>query len=281
MTHPLVTTDWLADNLDRENMVLLDASMSNVIGKEPIVYDYPVFIPGAIMFDLERDFCDLNATVVHAFPSAEQFTRKARKLGINADSLVVIYDNQGIYSAPRAWWMFQAMGHKNAVVLDGGLPTWLSENRETVASANQSIGEPGNIQGRLQSGTVCDSGHLLKALEAGQVAAVDARSAERFDGTAPEPRAGVRSGHIPGSQNLPFLQVLNEHTFKSAAQLKEIFEPILPSAEGQAVYCCGSGITACILLLASVIAGYKNNVLYDGSWADWGSNLALPVATST
>ncbi|MFT7339476.1 MAG: thiosulfate/3-mercaptopyruvate sulfurtransferase [Marinobacter maritimus] len=280
MNFPLVTTDWLADNLARKNLVLLDASMANVIGREPIVYDLPVVIPGARKFDLEGSFCDLNSTLVHAFPGEDQFTRQARKLGINADSLVVVYDNQGIYSAPRAWWMFQSMGHENTFVLDGGLPKWLAEERETASSLAQEPAASGNITGTFKSGMVCGSGYVLKALNAGQITAVDARSPERFYGRAPEPREGVRRGHIPGSHNLPFAQVLNEHSFKSAEQLKLIFARAMPANNLQTVFSCGSGITACIILMAAVIAGNENNLLYDGSWADWGSNPALPVATS-
>lgn len=279
MNFPLVSTQWLADNLSHKNLVLLDASMSKVIGTEPIVYDQPVFIPTTRKLDLERDFCDLNSTMVHAFPTEDQFTQEARKLGINADSLVIIYDNQGIYSAPRAWWLFQAMGHENTFVLNGGLPKWLAEQRDTVTSLAKPD-QPGNIRGNLQSGRVCDANYLLKALEAGQVTAVDARSPERFSGTVPEPREGVRSGHVPGSQNLPFSSVLDEHSFKSAEQLKTVFSGLLPQKNQQAVFSCGSGITACIILMAAFIAGHKNSVLYDGSWADWGSNPALPVSAS-
>ncbi len=280
MNFPLVTSDWLADNLARKDLILLDASMVNVIGREPIVYDRPEFIPGAIKFDLEGDFCNLSSPMAHAFPSEEQFEREARKLGINADSTVIIYDNQGVYSSPRAWWMFQAMGHENTFVLDGGLPKWLAEKKTTVPSLAKEPTEPGNIKGVFHSDRVCDSSYLLKELEAGSVAVFDARSSGRFFGTAPEPREGVRSGHIPGSRNLPFSLVLDDCTFKSAEQLKTIFVRTLPADSERTVFSCGSGITACIILMAAVMAGYKNNVLYDGSWADWGSNLSLPVATS-
>jgi len=280
MAHPLVTTDWLAGNLNHENLIVLDASMNNVIGKEPIVYDQPLFIPGARKLDLERDFCNLSTTMVHAFPTQEQFTREARKLGVKSDSMVVIYDNQGIYSAPRAWWLFQAMGHENTFVLDGGLPKWLAESKKVVASVAAEPAQPGNISGAFHPDMVCDSSYLKEKHAAGQVTVVDARSAARFYGTAPEPREGVRSGHIPGSKNLPFALVLDDHSFKNAEQLVALFARTLPSGAHQAVFSCGSGVTACILLLASVIAGCKNTVLYDGSWADWGSNPALPVTTS-
>lgn len=275
--HPLVTTAWLADNLANPKLVLLDASMVEVLGREPIVYNQPVYIPGSRKMDLESNFCDLNSTMVHAFPSAEQFTEEAQKLGINSDSTVVIYDNQGIYSAPRAWWMFQAMGHINTFVVDGGLPQWLAENRETVAGLTANDHGTGNLRSEFHPEMVCGANDLLTALQAGQVSIVDARSPKRFYGTAPEPRAGVRSGHIPGSQNLPFAKVLDEHTFKNPERLKALFADILPASGQQAVFSCGSGITACILLLAAVIAGYKNNALYDGSWADWGSNPELLI----
>lgn len=280
MKYPLVTTDWLASNLNKANLVLLDASMSKVIGREPITYNPRVYIPHSRVLDLEGDFCDLTSPMVHALPTEDQFTREARKLGINTDSLVVIYDNQGVYSAPRAWLMFQAMGHENTYVLDGGLPEWLAEYRETTTQVAQRPDQQGNIQGVFQSGMVCDSSYLLKETKAGHVTTIDARSTERFSGAAPEPREGVRRGHIPGSRNLPFSLVLNEHTFKSAEQLKAIFARTMPANSQQNVYTCGSGITACIILMAAIIAGYENNVLYDGSWADWGSNPSLPVATT-
>lgn len=279
MNSPLVTTDWLADNLARQNLVLLDASMNKVIGREPIVYDQPVFIPRARKLDLEGRFCDRDSTMVHAFPTEEQFTREARALGINAGSIVIIYDNQGVYSAPRAWWIFQAMGHKSTFVLDGGLPKWLAEQKDTVSSLIQESAESGNINGEFHSSQVCDSSYLVKVLETEKIKVVDARSPGRFNGTAPEPRKGVRSGHIPGAWNLPFSQVLDEHVFKGTEELKAIFVRALPVEPGQAVFSCGSGITACIILMAAVIAGHKNTVLYDGSWADWGSDPSLPVAT--
>ncbi|WP_100639932.1 sulfurtransferase [Marinobacter salexigens] len=280
MNSPLVTTQWLAENLGRADLILLDASMAKVIGREPIEYDQPVFIPSAMPFDLEQDFCDLSSPLPHAFPCAEQFTSAARKLGIEADSLVVIYDNQGIYSAPRAWWMLKSMGLERAFVLDGGLPKWLEEGRETASSLAQATAEEGSICGEFAADTVCDSRHVLASLESDLITLVDARSAERFYGRAAEPRAGVRSGHIPGSQNLPFAQVLDDPVFKSKEELKAIFADLVPPGRKQILFSCGSGVTACILLMAAVIAGYSDTVLYDGSWADWGSQPSLPVATS-
>lgn len=277
VTFPLVTTDWLHANLNMEHLVLIDVSMSNVVGKKPITYEAQVFIPGSRRLDLEKALCDLNSGQVHAFPTEEQFTLEARRLGINSDSIVVFYDNQGIYSAPRAWWIFQAMGFKNAFVLDGGLPQWLSEKREVVPMLSGEVSEPGNIKGEFQSGLVCDSSYIIENMASGLLTVLDARSEERFCGLVPEPRAGVRSGHIPNSLNLPFSKVLDGHRFKSPEQLAAIFSDLLGSNACQLVFSCGSGITACIILLSSVIAGYDNVVLYDGSWSDWGSNVALPI----
>lgn len=277
MKFPLVSTDWLQANLDSKNVVILDASMSKVIGRKPIVYEADVYIPNSKTLDLEKAFCDLTSDQTHAFPTETQFTAEAQKLGINSDSTVIVYDNQGIYSAPRAWWIFQAMGLKNSYVLDGGLPKWLSEDRQTTSILSQDTHELGDVEGEYQSNMVCDSRYLLENSGAEHVAIVDARSVERFRGLAPEPRQGVRSGHIPGSLNLPFSRVLNGHSFKQARQLETLFLQMIDSEAKQLVFSCGSGVTACIILLAAVMAGYEKNVLYDGSWSDWGRDKSLPV----
>ena len=170
------------------------------------------------------------------------------------------------------------MGFKNAFVLDGGLPQWLYEKREVVPALSCDVSEPGNIKGEFQPRLVCDSNYIIENIESGLLTALDARSQDRFFGLVPEPRSGVRSGHIPNSLNLPFSKVLDGDCFKSPEQLAAIFSDLLGSNANQLVFSCGSGITACIILLSSVIAGYDNVVLYDGSWSDWGSNVALPIA---
>lgn len=282
MPSPLVTTDWLQANLDNPDLVLIDASMVNVIGKEPIVYDAPVFIPGSYRIDLEGTLCDTESPQVHAFPTEAQFTAEARRLGIGPDSQVVLYDNQGIYSAPRAWWIFRAMGVDQVFVLDGGLPQWLAEGRDTVSAPVAEAANPGSVMGKFDRTRVRDSDYVFQHLDDEQVIVLDARSRARFLAQAPEPRPGVRGGHIPNSLNLPFSEVLAGYRFKPEDELSDTFARLAPSLqpgkEAQLVFSCGSGITACIILLAGELAGYERLSLYDGSWADWGSNEALPVA---
>ena len=282
MSSPLVTTQWLQDNLDNERLVLIDASMATVIGKEPIVYDRPVWIPGSRRIDLEGVLCDTGSSQTHAFPTEEQVTREAQRLGITTESLVVLYDNQGIYSAPRAWWIFRSMGVKHVFVLDGGLPQWLAEQRDVVSTITETTTKPGNFVANLDHSRVRNSAYVLQYLDDSQVTVVDARSRSRFLAQVPEPRPGVRSGHIPNSHNLPFTEVLEGNCFKPVSELKAIFITLAPSLqsnnEPQLVFSCGSGITACIILLAAELAGYHQLSLYDGSWADWGSDESLPVA---
>jgi len=282
MASPLVTTDWLLENLDNERLVLIDASMATVIGKEPIVYDQPVWIPGSYRIDLEGTLCDTGSSQLHAFPTGEQFTQEVRRLGITSESLVVLYDNQGIYSAPRAWWILRSMGLEQVFVLDGGLPLWLAEERETVSAPVQGAASAGNLTGRLDRERVRDSAFVLQHLDDEQVAVIDARSRARFLAQAPEPRPGVRGGHIPNSLNLPFTEVLDGYRFKPASELEAMFRQLAPNLQPgngqQLVFSCGSGVTACIILLAAELAGYDQLSLYDGSWADWGSDESLPVA---
>ncbi|MCA8865664.1 MULTISPECIES: sulfurtransferase [unclassified Halomonas] len=282
MPSPLVTTDWLQDNLDNEHLVLIDASMANVVGKEPIVYDRPMLIPGSFRIDLEGALCDTGAPQAHAFPTEEQFTAEARRLGIQPESLVVLYDDQGIYSAPRAWWIMRAMGLKQVFVLDGGLPQWLAEGRDIDSASVADAAKHGSVVGKLDHTLVRDSAYVFQHLEDERVTVIDARSQARFLAQAPEPRPSVRGGHIPNSLNLPFTEVLEGHRFKPASQLASTFAHLAPSLQPsnghQLVFSCGSGITACIILLAAELAGYTQLSLYDGSWADWGSSDSLPVA---
>ena len=275
VTNPLVTTAWLAEHIADDNLVIVDAYMANVVGKEPLVYDAFSCLPMARKLDVEADFCDHSSSQSHALPTEQQFTQAVQALGINSDSVVVLYDNQGIYSAPRAWWTFKVMGFVNVYVLDGGLPQWIKEGRET-ASEYTTISTLGNATAKEVKGLACDSEEVLNVINT-DVAILDARGEMRFLGKAPEPREGVRSGHIPSSKNLPFSILLDEYTYRDEETLRAIFSERVPSVDTKTYFSCGSGITACILILAAVSIGYREVVLYDGSWADWGTNHSLPI----
>lgn len=277
MFSTLITTESLAQIIDNDDLVILDASIPPVGGIAPGQYSWPsTAIKGARRFDLEGDFSDLSHSLPHTMPSASQFEQAAQQLGINADSQIVVYDNLGIFSSARAWWMFKAMGHNKVAVLNGGLPKWVKEQRETVAAPDL---EPkiGNFTATPQLGYFCDANTVLSATEQPSVAIIDARGSNRFLGQVAEPREGVRSGHIPHSLNLPFSELLVDGEMISAQEIRERYQQLLDDQQ-ELIFSCGSGVTACVLALAADIVGYSNLCVYDGSWAEWGSNLNLPLA---
>ncbi|MFB2778410.1 sulfurtransferase [Shewanella mangrovisoli] len=284
MEYPLVSTQWLEEHLTSPDIVLLDASMAVVLGKEPILYSEPVCIPRSRRFDVETDFCDKTSSQIHALPRFEQFVEGIAKLGIDPQSVVVIYDNQGIYSSPRAWWIFKVMGFHRVYVLDGGLPQWMAEDRVTSSRYQEegidygaSDSEELSVVLEYQPAKVMDAEAVFAKLDDSGSVIIDARGAARFLGKVSEPRPGVRSGHIPHSVNLPFTEVLDGFKIKSSAELQSLFQG-LAGDKPLRIFSCGSGITACILILASLASGHADAVLYDGSWADWGCRSDLPIA---
>ena len=282
MSTPLVSVQWLATHIDDPTVVVLDTSMNKVLGMTAIDYPHPTFIPNSYRCDLENVLVDISSPLPNTFPTADCFTRFVQALGINANTHVVLYDNQGMYSSPRAWWIFTVMGHQKVSVLDGGLPQWIKDNHPTTDELSLPPVNTGNAKAEPDWQKLISAQQLLNSLSDTQVI-LDSRSPSRFRGDKPEPRQGMRSGHIPGAVNLPFHKVMKGLVFKSPQTLHQVFEDLLgfnPTSSQPIVFSCGSGITACIILLASRVAGYTNTQLYDGSWSEWGGSETLPVESN-
>lgn len=299
----LVDVKWLAENIDHPQLIILDASAHMPgAGRNAALEFTEKHIPHARFFDFNQQFADQQSDLPHMLPSAEVFTQEARALGINQDSVIVIYDSAGIFSAPRGWWMFTAMGHKQCAVLNGGLPDWLLHkewlahkeltHKELTLKSNIESGTEGatakatgNFTAHLQTELVKSVNEMTTAIAQNDVCILDARSEDRFNGTTKEPREGLISGHIPSSKNLPFNHLLQDGKYKSLDVLTALFEEKVD--KDQTLYCsCGSGITACVIAFAAHLldtAGtvkIKKIAVYDGSWCEWGDpKNNLPINT--
>ena len=236
-------------------------------------------IEGARFFDLENKFSDLKSDMPNTLPNQKDFQKESRALGINNDSNIVVYDNLGIYTSPRVRWMFKAMGHNNVAVLDGGLPEWV-RNGYAIEDIEVAIYQAGNFTSDPVHDLKWDMHDVLQNIEAKTAIVVDARSAGRFNGTAPEPREGLRSGNIPHSLSLPWGAVQNKGKMKTKKELSAIFED-LEIDERPMVFTCGSGLTACIINLAAEIVLDNPMSIYDGSWTEWAQKQPNLIETKT
>lgn len=259
----IISVEWLYEHLGHDKLVVLDATINKVFD------DKLQQIPEARFFDIKTKFSNTSDPFPSAFPSQEQFQKEARALGIDNNSAIVVYDDKGIYSSARAWWLFKAFGHNNVAVLNGGFPEWLQAGFET-ESMKAFNGGAGDFVANLQPNFMYFFDDVKKASETKSHVIVDARSASRFNLQEPEPRAGLRMGTIPNSKNLPFSDLLEDGTLKSKETLEKALY-MVAGKEDDIIFSCGSGLTACVLALGAEIAGYKKIGVYDGSWTEWGT----------
>jgi len=273
----LVSTDWLAKHLDAPDVKVVDGSWHLPdAGRDPKTEFRDSHIPGAVYFDID-EISDTKSPLPHMAPSAEKFAARVRKLGLGDGNRIVIYDTAGLFSAARVWWLFRLMGHEDVAVLDGGLPKWKAEGRalEDLPKAPRER----HFTPRRDTTLIRDVTEVARAVKLGDEQIVDARAATRFAGEAPEPREGLRAGHIPGSRNVPYTALLDNGVMKDPDGIRSVFEDAGVDLERPIVTSCGSGVTAAVLALGLYRIGHRDWAIYDGSWSEWGGYDQLPVAT--
>ena len=278
MIDPLVTTQWLADWLDEPEVQILDATWympgQGKTGAESYAEGH---IPGAVRFDIDQ-IADQSTDLPHMLPSASDFAVMAGELGLRRDHIIVVYDAQGLFSAPRVWWTLRVMGFPEVFVLDGGLRKWWAEGRPVEREPRQFPAS--HLTSRIQPKLVRDLAAVSELVGGAGAQIVDARPAGRFRGESPEPRAGLRSGHMPGARNLPWDAVVNpDGAMRSAQELRDLFEAAGVDLAAPIVTTCGSGVSASLLALALARLSRPDVAVYDGSWTEWGGHPDTPVVS--
>ncbi len=278
-TAPLATTEWLAAHLGATDIAVLDATLylPNE-GKNARQEFAAAHIPGARFFDI-NEVADQDTDLPHMVPAAGRFAKLIGGLGIGNATLCVFYDQRGIFSAGRGWWLMGLFGHDRALVLDGGLPAWLRESRP-VETGEAPAPAHATFRPDFRAGRVRGIGDMLANVASGAETVLDARAAGRFDATVPEPRAGMRGGHIPGARSMPFTDLLTpEAKMLPPEDLKARLAAVGADGSHPVVTSCGSGVTATVITLAMARAGLPPGAVYDGSWTEWGGRPDTPVET--
>ncbi|WIM13815.1 3-mercaptopyruvate sulfurtransferase [Enhydrobacter sp.] len=275
----LVSTAWLADHLEAPDIRIVDGSFYLPAQKRNPRAEYESqHIPGAVFFDID-EIADTSSSLPHMLPSPEKFSARVRKLGLGDGNKIVVYDTTPMTGAARVWWMFRAMGHKDVAILDGGLPKWMAEGRPV--TDDPPLPRNRHFTARLDNTLVRSLEDVKELIETKREQIVDARAAARFRGEAPEPRAGLRGGHMPGALNLPYSDLIDP---KAGTMLpgEQIAARIAASGVDPArkvTASCGSGVTACVVALGLYLIGAPHAAVYDGSWTEWGGRDDTPIVT--
>jgi thiosulfate/3-mercaptopyruvate sulfurtransferase len=273
----LVSTEWLAAHLYDRDLAVVDGSWYlPAMNRDGFKEYQAAHIPGAVFFDID-EISDHGVGLPHMLPPPDAFALHMRRLGIGDDTRIVVYDGSGVFSAARVWWTFRVFGAKKVFLLEGGFPKWRAEGRPVEAGMTNPT--PAKFTAKFDAKLVADLDRVEQALKSGAVQVVDVRPAARFRGEAPEPRAGVRSGHMPGSKNLPFTELIADGTLAPPEKIRAALAAGGVDPDRPVITSCGSGVSAAILWLALDSIGKPPQALYDGSWADWGSRADKPVAT--